>query len=135
MMETLTAIEPPLTQQVLLRKMAAVALLGMRENHEDDAQVAMQPVITASGNAQSLEVFMAFAAALGDRPQRARELLALREATVEPGALDAVLALGLQCAGDPDGGRALQRLLSLVDDAPTRQFIVEVNSALEAIAA
>lgn len=132
-MDTST-LQSPLTQKALLRKMAAVALLGMRERLDDEARAAMRPVITAAGDDETLEVFMAFAAAVGGRAELARELLAVREATVEQGVLDAVLALGLSCAGDDAGGVVLQRLLSLVDDTPTREFVLKVNSAMEAFA-
>jgi hypothetical protein len=137
-MDTLTLqssiTQSSVTQTALLRKMAAVALLGMRERFDDEARAAMRPVITAANDSEMLEVFMAFAAAVGGRAELARELLAVREATVEQGVLDAVLALGLSCAGDVSGGMVLQRLLSLVDDTPTRDFVLKVSSAMEALA-
>ncbi len=129
-----STLQSPLTQKALLRKMAAVALLGMRERLDDEARAAMRPVITAAGDDETLGVFMAFAAAVGGRAELARELLAVREATVEQGVLDAVLALGLSCAGDNAGGLVLQRLLSLVDDTPTREFVLKVSSTMEAFA-
>jgi hypothetical protein len=134
-MDISSSAQSPLTQKALLRKMAAVALLGMRERLDEQARVAARPVITTGGDAETMEVFMAFSAAMGGRAELARELLALREATMEQqGVLDAVLALGLACAGDNAGGAVLQRLLSLVDDAPTRDFVLKVSSAMEALA-
>jgi hypothetical protein len=118
------------THTSLLRKMSAIAMLGMREGMDEQAAAVMKPVGTAIGDYDMLEAFLAFAAAIGGRPELARELLALRESNAEQGYLDAVLALGLKCSGDSDADKVLQRLLSLVQDAPTREFVTKVNAAL-----
>lgn len=133
-MMSATLLDGLTTQTGLLRKMSAVAMLGMREGLEEEARTAMKPVATATADKETLEVFLAFSAAIGGRPQLAKELLSLRELNAEQGYLDAVLALGLRCAGDNDWGRVIQRLLSLVDDSATRDFVLKVGQSLDAIA-
>jgi hypothetical protein len=122
------------TQTSLLRQMSAIAMLGMRQGLEDEARAVMRPVGMATADYETLEAFLAFSAAIGGRPQLAKELLLLRESNAEQGYLDAVLALGLRCAGDQDWERVIQRLLSLVDDMPTREFVLKVSASLNAAA-
>ena len=123
---------PAMNHASMVRSMGGLALLGMRKGFEDDARLAMKPVATMTGDSEMLDVFMAFAAAMGGNPEPARELLMQRESSQGREYLDAMLSLSLRCAGAADWEQALNRVLAVSSDTQTRDFAHQINGIAKA---